>query len=99
MHEHGTAPDHGKRQNIAMWVFLAIVLYFLVTEHWAHVVAYLPYALLLACPFMHLFMHGGHGGHGDGGSRDDGSGEHNGHQGHCGHDRRDEHSQRNKGRN
>jgi hypothetical protein len=22
--------------------------------------------LLLACPFMHMFMHGGHGGHGGG---------------------------------
>jgi hypothetical protein len=23
-----------------------------------------PFLLLLACPVMHIFMHGGHGGHG-----------------------------------
>jgi hypothetical protein len=25
----------------------------------------LPWLILLACPLMHIFMHGGHGGHGD----------------------------------
>ena len=59
------------------WVllgFLAVAGYFLWTEHRAHVVtglAYLPYLLLLACPLMHIFMHGGHGGH-DHGSHDKG---------------------------
>lgn len=51
----------------AAWVligFLAIVAYFLWTEHRAHVVSALPWLLLLACPLMHVFMHGGHGGHG-----------------------------------
>jgi hypothetical protein len=28
------------------------------------VLGILPYLLLLACPLMHVFMHGGHGGHG-----------------------------------
>lgn len=49
------------------WVllgFLAIAAYFLLTEHAAHVVPFLPWLLLLACPLLHLFMHGGHGGHG-----------------------------------
>jgi len=72
MHEHDTDHDQRKRQNIALWVFMAIVLYFLVTEHGAHIVPYLPYVLLMACPLMHLFMHGGPGGHGhdgDGGHR------------------------------
>ncbi|SDY41024.1 DUF2933 domain-containing protein [Pseudomonas sp. NFIX28] len=41
--------------------FLAIGGYFLFTEHRAHVVPYLPYLLLLACPLMHFFMHRGHG--------------------------------------
>ncbi|WP_458773456.1 DUF2933 domain-containing protein, partial [Aeromonas caviae] len=35
--------------------------YFLVTERWAHFMGALPYLLLLACPLMHVFMHGGHG--------------------------------------
>ena len=26
----------------------------------------LPFLLILACPLMHVFMHGGHGGHGGG---------------------------------
>jgi hypothetical protein len=25
----------------------------------------LPFLLILACPLLHMFMHGGHGGHGD----------------------------------
>jgi hypothetical protein len=28
---------------------------------------WLPFAIFLLCPLMHLFMHGGHGGHGGGG--------------------------------
>ncbi len=51
------------RTNIVLVGFLAIAGYFLITEHYAHVVPFLPWLLLLACPLMHLFMHGGHGGH------------------------------------
>ena len=60
----------------ARWVlvgFIAIGAYFLITEHRAHLsglLYYLPFVLLLACPLMHLFMHGGHGGHGNDGSAD-----------------------------
>lgn len=44
--------------------FALIAGYFLVTEHRAHVVQYLPFLLVLACPLLHLFHgHGGHGGH------------------------------------
>jgi len=53
------------------WVFVGFVLiagYFLLTEHRAHVVQYLPFALLLACPLLHMFH--GHGGHGSGEKRD-----------------------------
>lgn len=63
------------RAGIALCVFLAIAAYFLWAEHQAHVwaaVPYLPWLLLLACPLLHLFMHGGPGGHDDhrGGSGD-----------------------------
>ena len=44
--------------------FLLIGAFFLFSEHWAHVLGFLPYLLILACPLMHLFMHKGHGGHG-----------------------------------
>jgi hypothetical protein len=35
----------------------------------------LPFLILLACPFLHFFMHKGHGGHGgDSGRGGDGAG-------------------------
>ena len=49
------------------WVllgFLAIAGFFLLIEHRAHVLGVLPFLLLLACPLLHLFHHGGHGRHG-----------------------------------
>lgn len=48
-----------------LWGFLAVIAFYLITEHTAHLFGILPYLLLLACPLMHLFMHGRHGGHGD----------------------------------
>ena len=43
---------------------LGIAGIYLLSEHWTHAVAYLPWLLLLACPLLHVFMPGGHGGHG-----------------------------------
>jgi hypothetical protein len=54
-----------KRYKWVLGGFLAVAAYFLITEHRAHVFAFLPYALFLACPLMHLFMHHGHGGRHD----------------------------------
>ena len=53
--------------GLALLGFLAIAVFFLFTEHRAHFFGILPYLLLLACPLLHLFMHGKHGGHGGGG--------------------------------
>jgi cell division protein FtsW (lipid II flippase) len=44
--------------------FGLIAAFFLLSEHWAHALGFLPYLLILACPLMHIFMHHGHGGHG-----------------------------------
>ena len=52
------------RATMVLVAFLAIAGFYLVAEHRAHVFAYLPFVLLLACPLLHVFMHGGHGGHG-----------------------------------
>ena len=52
-----------RRSRIAFWVIAAIAAYFLIVEHGQHIVGFLPYVLLLACPLMHVF-HRGHGGHG-----------------------------------
>jgi hypothetical protein len=43
---------------------IAAATYFLLIEHQKHVWQYLPFMILLACPLIHIFMHGGHGGHG-----------------------------------
>ncbi len=51
------------RYAIGLVVVGGIAAYFLLAEHRAHIAGALPYLLLLACPLMHLFMHGGHGGH------------------------------------
>lgn len=63
-HNEHTAGNGPGLRDVILWVFLGIILFFLLTEHRAHVFGVLPYLLLLACPLMHLFMHGGHGGHG-----------------------------------
>jgi hypothetical protein len=55
------------RANIVLIGFLVLAGFYLVAEHRAHlwlVLPWLPWLLLLACPLMHIFMHGGHGGHG-----------------------------------
>lgn len=59
------------RYAIGLLVFGAVAAYFLLSEHRAHFIGALPYLLLLACPLMHIFMHGGHGsGHGGRGGGD-----------------------------
>jgi quinol-cytochrome oxidoreductase complex cytochrome b subunit len=79
-HNHSSSTPWWKSSSkIALYVFLGIIAFFLITEHLAHLIPLLPWAFLLLCPLMHLFMHGGHGGHGGG---DDPSGG-----GHAGHDR------------
>lgn len=50
------------RTSVVLVAFLAIAAFFLLTEHTAHVFGVLPYALLLLCPLLHVFMHHGHDG-------------------------------------
>jgi hypothetical protein len=64
------SPLRGRKAfRIPVWLgacaFLVIAAFFLWEEHNAHILGALPYLLLLACPFIHLFMHRGHN-HGDG---------------------------------
>lgn len=51
------------KNKIILFIFLGIAGFFLLAEHQAHVFGILPFILLLACPLMHIFMHGGHGDH------------------------------------
>src|SRR4030095_1446110 len=68
-----TMPDHTEHNgnawsSRAKWALLGFAIigaFFLLAEHRAHVLPFLPWLILLACPLMHTFMHGGHRGHGD----------------------------------
>ena len=64
---HESPPSFwGSRYAVGLLVLGAIAAYFLLSEHRAHFFGALPFLLLLACPLMHFFMHGGHGNHGGG---------------------------------
>ncbi|WP_410480325.1 DUF2933 domain-containing protein [Pseudomonas sp. DCA-1] len=80
MSQHNLPQHRARGTNWYFLGFLAIIGYFLFTEHRAHVIPYLPFLLVLACPLMHFFMHRGHR-HGE--HEHDESGEHDsccGHQ-------------------
>ena len=55
----------GERGRWVFWGFIAVAAFFLIAEHRAHVVPYLPILLLAACPLMHLFHRHGHHDHRD----------------------------------
>lgn len=63
MHGRDSSGNGSSRWKWALLGFLAVAGFFLWTEHKAHVFGVLPYLLVLACPLMHLFHHGGHGRH------------------------------------
>jgi len=67
MHQHPQRTGWLQSQRTT-WVllgFAAVGAFFLITEHTAHFLGWLPFALLLLCPLMMFFMmRGGHGGHG-----------------------------------
>ena len=62
--KHAAPPFWRSRYAIGFLVLGAVAVYFLLSEHRAHFFGALPFLLLLACPLMHLFMHGKHGGTG-----------------------------------
>jgi len=49
------------RAGLVLVGFLIVAGALLFTEHRAHVLGLLVWLPLLACPLMHIFMHGGHG--------------------------------------
>ena len=57
-------PFWRSRYAVGLLVIGAVAMYFLLREHRSHFFGALPFLLLLACPLMHTFMHGGHGEHG-----------------------------------
>ena len=60
-------------KGLAALGLIGAASYFLLIEHREHVLPFLPYLILLACPLMHLLMHGGHGHHHSRETQSDGS--------------------------
>ncbi|HSG31595.1 MAG TPA: DUF2933 domain-containing protein [Thermodesulfobacteriota bacterium] len=75
-HDHYYKPEQQVRwwkrpSGMAAIFFFGAAGYFLVTEHWAHIVPFLPWLIIILCPLIHLFHHGAHGSHGGHSSRDE----------------------------
>ena len=65
---HDASSHHGSfwtsRAFFVALAFLVIAVFLLLSEHRAHFLGALPLLLLVvACPLLHMFMHGGHGNH------------------------------------
>lgn len=44
-----------------LWMVVgAVAAVLIATGHGPHVIGYLPFLVLFACPLMHMFMHGKH---------------------------------------
>lgn len=51
-----------RRPLTLAWAAAAVIaVFYLLREHWGHVLGWWPYLVLMLCPLMHL-LHG-HGGH------------------------------------
>ena len=65
-HKHDGLDERRRPSIGSRWIllgFFAVAAFFLVTEHRAHLFGFLPYAILLACPLMHMLHGHGHGSH------------------------------------
>lgn len=54
----------GLARGLTFAAFGAVLAYLFFGEHRVHLLGWAPFLLLLACPLLHMTMHGGHGGHG-----------------------------------
>jgi hypothetical protein len=60
--EHRAGEALSRNTKLALLSAAVIVAFFVLREHWNHVLGLAPYLLLLMCPLMHLFGHGHHHG-------------------------------------
>lgn len=56
--------SRGLLRGLMIAAFAAVLAYLFFGEHRVHLLGYLPFLILLACPLLHMTMHGGHDGHG-----------------------------------
>lgn len=61
-HEHESNNESWlfSRTGIATLVAVSVLGFLIYEGHGTHLLGLLPYLLILACPLMHIFMHGGH---------------------------------------
>jgi hypothetical protein len=64
MHATNTSRLSVRYVRPVLWVLASLALLYLIVEHPKHLLGWWPFLALMACPFMHLFMHRGHGSHG-----------------------------------
>lgn len=69
-HSHAR-PWYRSKASIVIAMLAVILVFFLIREHWEHLAGRWIYLLLLLCPVMHLFGHGGHGRHDKSGDSND----------------------------
>ena len=74
-HEHYHKPEKQKAwwrtpAGIVAIFFFGLIGYFLIAEHKAHLLGNWIWLILLLCPLLHIFMHGGHGHPGNSDGRD-----------------------------
>lgn len=66
-HEHGngrpSGPNWYRINQWLLWIGLAAAVGWMFFRHNAHLGQLLPFLIVLACPLLHLFGHGGRGGH------------------------------------
>jgi hypothetical protein len=65
---NGSLPGKPERRSalaVAGAMLFLVIVFYVLREHWSHVIGAWPYLLLLLCPLMHLFMHRGHSQHED----------------------------------
>ncbi len=56
--------SRGLLRGLMIAASAAILAYLFFGEHRVHLLGYLPFLILLACPLLHMTMHGGHDGDG-----------------------------------
>src|SRR5262245_23067134 len=62
MHASGSLRTSASVTRTVLWVLAGLALAYLIIAHPAHLLGWLPFLAILACPLMHLFMHRDHHG-------------------------------------
>ena len=68
-HQDQPRPSWARPAVLAVATLALILAFYLLREHWGHILGMWPYLILLICPLMHLSH--GHGGHTDNPPRQD----------------------------